>query len=310
MARHERIDKVVLNLFRHAAGRHCRQFDGHGDALFHASELFVEYILAVLSQLLQVVEVLHRDGQHNGCRAGNGVAHVATLPGAETCGVIDDSLTHEAGHQLVGIGTSRVDFQAAVTATQALEQHLHGDVTLLQGNGLVLNRSCDVHAASRTDDELAHRLVVDVQEDVAFQRIGRKVVHAVHARLFVGRDEGFQRAVLDVLTFHDGHDGSHAHAVVAAQRRALRLHPVAVDEGLDGVRLEVVRALVRLLRHHVHVCLQHSALGTFAARSGRLAHHDVLSAILEGFYAMLLSPVEQELLHLLKVSAWARYLCQ
>ena len=153
-------------------------------------------------------------------------------------------------------------------------------------------------------------LISKVQEDVALQRVGREVVNAIHAGLLVGRDEGFQRAVLDVGAFHDGHDGSHAHAVVAAQRCALCLHPVAVDVGLDGVCLEVVRALVNLLWHHVHVRLQHGCFSILPAWCGGLAHHDVLGIVLEGFYAMLLSPIEQELLYLLQMSAWARHLCQ
>ena len=69
-------------------------------------------------------------------------------------------------------------------------------------------------------------------------------------------------------------------------------------------------ALVHLLRHHVHVGLQHRRLRILAARRGWLAHHDVLGTVLEGFDAVLLCPVEQELLHPLEVTAWARNLRQ
>jgi hypothetical protein len=175
---------------------------------------------------------------------------------------------------------------------------------------LILHRGVDVHPASRANHELSHRLVVDVQEDVALQRISSEVVHAIHAGLFVSRDEGFQRTVLDVVALHDGHDGCHADAVVTAQRRTLRLHPVAVDVGLYGVSLEVMVTLVHLLRHHIHVSLQHSRLSILATRSSGLTHHDVLSPVLEGFDAMFLCPVEQELLHPCQVTAWARHLCQ
>ena len=56
--------------------------------------------------------------------------------------------------------------------------------------------------------------------------------------------------------------------------------------------------------------LQDSALGILAARRGRFAHHDVSGIVLESVDAMLLSPVEQELLNILEVSAWSRNLRQ
>ena len=307
---HDGIDQVVLYLFRNATCWHSGRLHGQRDAFFHSTELVVEDILTVLSQFAEVIVVLQRYGHHDACCSGNGIAHVATLPRAETCLVVGNGLTHKASHQLVGIAAALVNLQAAMTATQALQRHLHCNVAFLQLHLFVLHRSVDVHTTSRANHELAHRLIVDVQEDVALQRISSEVVHTIHAGLFVSRDEGFQRTVLDVVALHDGHDGSHANAVVTAQRRTLRLHPVPVDVGLYGVCLEVMVALVHLLRHHIHVSLQHSRLSILATRSGRLTHHDVLSPVLEGLDAMFLCPVEQELLHPCQVTAWAWHLSQ
>ena len=301
---HDGIHEVVLNLFWNTTRRHCSRLNRQRDALFHTSELVVEDLLTIRCQLAEVVVVLHRNGQHDGSRARNGVAHVAALPRAEANLIIDNGLTDKASHQFVGIGATFIDFQAAVTSAQTLEHYLDRDVALFQFDFLILHRGTDVDTSSRANHELAHRLVVDIQQDVALQRVGRKMVHAVHAGLFVGRDEGFQRTVLDVRALHDSHDGSHADAIVAAQRRTFCFHPIAVNISLDGICLEVMIALIHLLRHHIHVSLQNCALAVFLARSGGLAHHDVLGIVLEGFNAMLLCPIEQELLYFLQVSAW------
>ena len=109
--------------------------------------------------------------------------------------------------------------------------------------------------------------------------------------------------MLEVLALHDSHDGSHAQTVVSTERRALGAHPaLLVDIGLDGVGLEVVRAVRCLLRHHVHVGLQHDALAVLIARSGRLAHDDVAASVLECLYADALGEVEQKLLYFLCVA--------
>ena len=52
------------------------------------------------------------------------------------------------------------------------------------------------------------------------------------------------------------------------------------------------------------------ALATFEARSSGLAHDDVTCIVHEGLYANLLTEVEKELLHGLKISRWTGHLCQ
>ena len=190
-----------------------------------------------------------------------------------------------------------------MSALEPLQTHLYGYVASLWSHLLVLHGGADVDASRAAYDELAHGLVVHIEQYVAVQCVGCQVVHTVHAGLLIGCDERLQRAVHQVVGLHDGHDGRHAHAVVAAQGGAFGLHPFTVDVGLDGVCLKDVAALVGLLWHHVHVCLQYCCLAVFHARCGGLAHDDVLGIVLEGFYVVLLGPCEQEFLHLLKVSA-------
>ena len=95
------------------------------------------------------------------------------------------SLTHEAHHLLVGIGTSLVDFQTAMTAFQALESDLHSLVTLLGISRLVFYRASDVNASSRANNHLTLILGVEVKEDVGSHLTSRQVVSAIHASLFV-----------------------------------------------------------------------------------------------------------------------------
>ena len=196
-----------------------------------------------------------------------------------------------------------MNLQARVAATQTFQRHLHGHVVGVGLHLLVFEGGGDVDATGTADDELAPSLGVEVHQDVALQLVLGQVVGTKHARLLIGGDKCVDGAMLHILCLHHGHDGGHAHAVVGSQGGATGLHPVAVDPRLDGVGLEVVGALGRLLRHHIHVGLQDHALAVLHARSGRLAHHDVAGRVFEGLYASLTGEVEEELLYFLQMSA-------
>ncbi len=72
--------------------------------------------------------------------------------------------------------------------------------------------------------------------------------------------------------------GGHADAVVGAQRRAVCLHPFAVD--VDRVVQKVERHVGVLLAHHIHVALEHDGGFALHGGGGRLVHHDVADGVL------------------------------
>ena len=286
------------------------RLDGQVHIVLDELELALELGLHRLDELLDTLEVIlgeHHDGLG---LEGDGIAHVAAMPAHQASLVIDDSELHEACHQLVGVGASLVDLEAAVTALEALEGDAHGGVA---GSGLdlvILAGAGNVDTAGATDDKLAPRLAVKVEQDVALHLSLGQVVSAIHARLLVLGDQTLDGTVLEGVVLHDCHDGGHAQAIVGAQGGAASLDPLTVDVGLDGIGLEVVLRLGRLLGHHVHVGLHGDALAVLHAGSGGLTHHDVAGGVLEGLYADLLGKVEQELLHFLNMSRGTGNLCQ
>ena len=189
-----------------------------------------------------------------------------------------------------------------MTALQALQGNLNGCVVLVCLYLLVVECCCDVDTASAADYELAPNLCVKVQEDIAVQLALRKTVGTKHACLFVSGDKCFYRTVLQILSFHDCHDGSHAETVVASEGSMISTNPVAIDDGFDRVVFKVVIALRCFLRNHVHVSLEDNALAVLHTRSGRLAHYDVARSILECLYTCFLCPVEQISLNFLQMS--------
>ena len=127
-----------------------------------------------------------------------------------------------------------------MSAAQVLDGHLHCDIVSIGLNFLIVQRSGNVDAAGRADDELAPVLGVEVQQDIALQFALGQVVGTIHARLLVGSDEGINGTVLQILGLHNGHDGGNAQTVVGAEGRALGLYPFAVNPRLDGVGLEIM----------------------------------------------------------------------
>ncbi|MNG65265.1 hypothetical protein D3C79_235260 [compost metagenome] len=89
--------------------------------------------------------------------------------------------------------------------------------------------------------------------------------------------------------------GSHADAVVGAQRGAARLDPLAVDIRLNRILGEVVHGVVIFLRHHIQVRLQGNRLTVFHAFGGRLAQQDIAHLIAFGMQILLFGPCEDVL---------------
>ena len=90
---------------------------------------------------------------------------------------------------------------------------------------------------------------------------------------------------------HDGESGGNAYAVVGAECGAVGAHPFTVDDGLDGVVLEV-EVLVVALADHIHVALQNHCGGVFVAGGGAFAHYHVADFVGVGVNAVLFGKVK------------------
>ena len=177
-----------------------------------------------------------------------------------------------------------------MTTEELVDGHLHCGIFCIHLLGLIFQGCSHVHATSRTDNHLAFRFVIEIEENVTLQNVGLHMVHAIHCGLLVGCDEAFDGAVLERVVLHDSHDCGHSHTIIGAERSALGLYPFTVDVGLDGVRFKVVGGSLFLLRNHVHVALKSHILAVLHARRGRFAHDDVSSFVLKGFNALFLGP--------------------
>ena len=193
-----------------------------------------------------------------------------------------------------------------MAAGQALDVDLVAHVARRDGQGLVLEVRLGVQAAGAADAEFVLVLGVEVEEDVALQEARLEGLGAGHARLLVVGHEDLDGAVLDALVLGDGHRHGDAHAVVGAERGANGGDPFAVDDGLDRVLEEIVDGVRRLLRHHVHVALEHDALAVLKTGSGGDAHDHVAGLVGERLDLVLLGPVEQVLAHDLLMLRGAR----
>ena len=209
------IHEIILNLLRHEL---CGTVDLLGEelhAFLNATELVLDGHTLGLNKRLEVLNIVLRQSQHHLSLERNSIAHITTMPGSQTSSALSDGLTHKAYHLLVGIGTSLVDLQSGMAATQALQRHLDSGILVIV-NGLIFQCRSDVDATCRPDDELSPELGVEVDKNVAVQLALGQVVGTIHSRLLITRDERLHGTMLQFLILHDAHDGSHANAVVRA----------------------------------------------------------------------------------------------
>ena len=310
MASVDGVEQIVLNLLGHLS---CRRFNVLNEelyVLFDGAILVVEQSAPLGYGFLQSLNVLLRQCEHSLALERYGVAHVAAVPCGEACSVLGDCLMYKTCHELVGIAASLVNLQARVSALQSLDNNLDGSVVLVGLHFLIFECGCDVDTACRTDNKLAPCLRVEIEQNITVEFALGQVVGTEHTSLLVGSDESLNGSVNEGLVLHNGHYGSHTDTVVGAESGSLSLNPFAVYVCLDRVGLEVVCALVALLRHHVHVSLQNDALAVFHSWRSGLTHHYITSRILECLNAYTSGKLKQHVLYFFKMSRRARHLCQ
>ena len=122
------INQIVLNFLRHNFLRQGNLFNRHGQFSFNRTVFFNKSIFPVGHSLLEGFHIFSRQSQYHLTFTGNGVAHVAAFPLGQTGIEFAHGVTHHTRHQFVGIGTSFVDFQAGMSATQILQHYAYGFV--------------------------------------------------------------------------------------------------------------------------------------------------------------------------------------
>ena len=208
------------------------------------------------------------------------------------------ALPQDAGQQLVGVGQVLVDVVAAVAAFQAAHGDAVGSAVFRSGFQFVPHLHDGVHATGAADEDLAFILRVEVEEDTAGEVVRVEFHGASEASLFVDGEDALERTVFHLRVGDDGQGRSHADAVVSAEGRAVGMQPLALDDRLDGVFLEVVLLVAVLLANHVHVGLQDDGLAVFHALGGGHGHDDVATVFLDIADVMVFCPLFEVSHHL------------
>ena len=142
-------------------------------------------------------------------------------------------------------------------------------------------------------------LRVEVHQDVTVQFAFRQSIGTKHACLLISSDQSLHRTMLQTLVLHDSHDGCYTQTIVGSEGGALGLYPLTIYPWLDGIGLEIMGTLRCLLRNHIHMSLKDDTLLLLHTRRGWLAHHNVVSRILEHLNTGLFAEIKQELLYFL-----------
>ena len=113
----------------------------------------------------------------------------------------------------------------------------------------------DTNSARAADKEHAFFLGIDIQHRLSGEMVGLEGMGPVHAGLFTGGDEHFQRRMGDVLAVQEGQSTCHGDAVVPAEGGAVRPQEVSFDLQDQRVLGKIVLGPLDLLADHVHVSL-------------------------------------------------------
>ena len=136
------------------------------------------------------------------------------------------------------------------------------------GLGLVVELEDAHQTTGATHGDDAVLLLVEVEQVVTHEHVGLDVAGTGQTGLLVNGSEGLQGTALQRRLNNGSQGDSQAHTVVGTQGGVVGANPFAIDDGLDGVGVEVVGRAGTFLGDHIHVTLQHDALALLVARSG------------------------------------------
>ena len=278
-------------------------FDIEADLGVNGLELIAYSCIELAEEFLSLSLVSGLDTDERVSFAGDSVVEVTATDLSEAPVEVLLESVEVAREELISVAEADVDLTTRVTALEARDGGTEPYEILRSSLVLGLEGSDDTLTAGTADEELTFVLAVEVDEDLTGEEAWLEGEGTGHTGLFVDGEEGFDRPVFDVVRGEDGELCSTADAVVSTEGGAVSMEPFAIDDGTDGVVVEVVHGTSVLLAYHVDVTLQDELDTVFVARGSRLAHDDVAHLILLVLDTVVLSElleVSDDLLFLLR----------
>ena len=184
-----------------------------------------------------------------------------------------------------------------MSATKPFQRQLASYKTFGRCLFLILQHGSDVDTTCATDVEFTFILRVEIEQDITLQCTFLKAESTIHARLFILRNEHFQRTVLQVLSLEHRHGSCYTQAIVGTQSRTFSLHPIAIHIGFNWVFCKIMYCIIVLLRHHVHVGLQDDPFAILHAWSSRLTNDDIADLVDKRLQSKFFAEVHQKFGH-------------
>ena len=127
-----------------------------------------------------------------------------------------------------------------MSAAETLHLGAEPEVTLWCLFFLVFEICPSALATGTTDIDLTLLFSVEVDQDVTGEELLPKRVSTCQAGLFIDREKSFNLAVSNVVGSQKCQLCGNTNAVVGSQCGAVSLDPVTVDDGFDGIVVEIV----------------------------------------------------------------------
>jgi len=143
-----------------------------------------------------------------------------------------------------------------------------------------------VHATGAADKELAIVFRVEIDEGTAFKKTGFQAKSTGESRFFINREQALNRTVFQCGIGQYSQLSGHTDAVVGPKGGTVGLEPFTINDGLDGICLEIVDSIGVLFADHIHMGLQNNGRRCLFVRAGRLADEHVAHLVLTTFQPM------------------------
>ena len=215
----------------------------------------------------QLLLILGLDTHNNGSGMRDSVVQVTSVDACEHIVHLVANVPEQAAAELGSGGIAQVDVGTTVTAMEVLKLDLEVNAILGGSLRLVVELE-DAHqttGAAHSDDAIF--LLVEVEQIVAHEHVGLNIAGTSESCLLVNGSKRLERSTLQRRLDYCCQCYCQTHAIVGTKGGVVGAHPLAVDNGLDGVGVEVMGRTGSFLGYHVHVALQHNALAILIARS-------------------------------------------
>ena len=228
--------------------------------------------LIVGEALLKRLSIAAGDGNRRFCRGRDCVAGASST---ERCEPEGGRSCQQPGEQNIGVRPVLVDVQSGVSAEKA--GHLQPEHVHVRGQRRHCKGQANVGVKTSRGAQGHRGVILGIKVDVALacEQVRAQRRGARHLLLFVRGEEEFKLGMWSGCLFGKRQRHRNADAVVSAQRRVLRAHPLTIPDQWDRVFREVMLRGLRLDADHVHVGLQNHPRPCLPPRCRRDRDEDV-----------------------------------